>query len=172
MFDNPTIAIGLGMLFGLILTESVGVTAGGLIVPGYIALNLHNPYLILTTFLISLTSVFLLNILSRFIIIYGKRRLIFCVLLAFFIGAAIRELPYYWSVVYNHEDLYFLQKIIVQLNDSLSTLTGNEMIFIGYLIPGLIASWMDRQGALITISTIIISSSFINLILMVIGAYV
>ena len=41
MIDNPAIAIGLGMIISLILTESVGVTAGGLIVPGYIALNLH-----------------------------------------------------------------------------------------------------------------------------------
>ncbi len=172
MFDNPTIAIGLGMLLGLILTETVGVTAGGIIVPGYIALNLHHPYLVLTTFLISLTTVLLLNVLSRFIIIYGKRRLIFCVLLAFFIGAVVRELPYYWSVVYDNQDLYLIQRVIVNLNNSLSTLTGNEMIFIGYLIPGLIASWIDRQGVVITVSTILISASFINLILMVIGIYV
>ena len=172
MFDNPTIAIGLGMLLGLILTESVGVTAGGLIVPGYIALNLHHPYLVLTTFLISLVSVLLLRILSRFIIIYGKRRLVFCILLAFFIGAVIRELPYYWSVVYEEADLYLIQKIIIWFNSSLSNLTGNEMIFVGYLIPGLIASWMDRQGVWVTISTIIIISSVINLMLMVIGAYV
>ena len=46
------------------------------------------------------------------------------------------------------------------------------MIFVGYLIPGLIASWMDRQGVWVTISTIIIISSVINLMLMVIGAYV
>ena len=172
MFENPSIAIGLGMVIGLILTESVGVTAGGIIVPGYIALHLHHPYLVLTTFLISLASILLLNLLSRFIIIYGKRRLIFCVLLAFFIGAVIRELPDYWSVVYSYQDLYLIQKFIVWLNESLSKLTGNEMIFIGYLIPGLIASWMDRQGVLVTISTIIITSSFINLMLMVVGAYV
>ena len=172
MFENPSIAIGLGMVVGLILTESVGVTAGGIIVPGYIALHLHHPYLVITTFLISLVSILLLNLLSRFIIIYGKRRLIFCVLLAFFIGAVIRELPYYWSVVYDYQDLYLIQKFIIWLNESLSELAGNEMIFIGYLIPGLIATWMDRQGIVITISTIIITSSFINLMLMVVGAYV
>ena len=172
MLDNPTIAIGLGMLLGLILTESVGVTAGGIIVPGYIALHLHHPYLVITTFSISLASIFFLNLLSRFMIIYGKRRLIFCVLLAFFIGAIVRELPYYWSVVYNEQDLYLIQKLIIWLNQSLSRLSGNEMIFIGYLIPGLIASWMDRQGVIITISTILITSSFINLLLVLIGAYV
>ena len=93
-------------------------------------------------------------------------------MLAFFIGAVVRELPYYWSVVYDNQDLYLIQRVIVNLNNSLSTLTGNEMIFIGYLIPGLIASWIDRQGVVITVSTILISASFINLILMVIGIYV
>ena len=69
MIDNPAIAIGLGMIISLILTESVGVTAGGLIVPGYIALNLHSPAMVLTTFGISLFTLAILNLLSRYIII-------------------------------------------------------------------------------------------------------
>ena len=85
MIDNPAIAIGLGMIISLILTESVGVTAGGLIVPGYIALNLHSPYMVLITFLISLFTLLVLNFLSKFIIIYGKRRLVFCLLFSFLI---------------------------------------------------------------------------------------
>ena len=172
MLDNPSVAIGLGMVIGLILTESVGVTAGGIIVPGYIALNLNNPYLIIATFSISLISIFSLNILSRFIIIYGKRRLVFCILLAFSIGVLIREMPNYWLIVSKYEDLYLIQRIIIMLNESLSELTGNEMIFVGYLIPGLITTWMDRQGIIVTISTILIIASFINLILMVLGKYV
>ncbi len=39
------IAVGLGIVLSLILSETVGVTAGGLIVPGYIAFNLHDPLL-------------------------------------------------------------------------------------------------------------------------------
>ena len=46
------------------------------------------------------------------------------------------------------------------------------MIYVGYLIPGLIASWMDKQGVIITASTIVIIASVINLILMVLGKYV
>ena len=42
---------------------------------------------------------------------------------------------------------------------------SNEMIFIGHLIPGLIASWMDRQGVAVTVSTVLISGSVVNLIL-------
>ena len=83
MLDNPSIAIGLGMIISLILTETVGVTAGGLIVPGYIALYLHSPYVVIFTFCISLITLLLLNLLSKFIIIYGKRRLVFCLIISF-----------------------------------------------------------------------------------------
>jgi hypothetical protein len=44
------ITIGLGIAFSLILSETLGVTAGGVIVPGYIALYLHQPDQILMTF--------------------------------------------------------------------------------------------------------------------------
>ena len=80
------IAIGLGMVISLLLTESVGVTAGGLIAPGYIALSLHNPIAVIITFFISLLTLLIVNLLSKKIIIYGKRRLVFCILISFILG--------------------------------------------------------------------------------------
>jgi poly-gamma-glutamate biosynthesis protein PgsC/CapC len=181
MLDNPAIAIGLGMIISLILTESVGVTAGGLIVPGYIALNLHSPYIVLITFLISISTLLVLNLLSRFIIIYGKRRLVFCLLFSFILGSIIREIPIYLMSVYDVESLFdllrveelnFIQYFIVMLGSWLSEFTNSNMIYIGYLIPGLMASWMDKQGVITTSSIILIIASFINLILMVLAKYV
>ena len=143
MIENPAIAIGLGMIISLILTESVGVTAGGLIVPGYIALHLHAPYMVLTTFLISLFTLLVLNLLSRFIIIYGKRRLVLSLMLGFFFG--------------------YLSKMYLEDIDSAS---------IGNIIPGLLASWMDRQGALKTISVLLIIAVAARLIFIVLmGGY-
>ncbi len=83
------IAIGLGMVISLLLTESVGVTAGGLIAPGYIALSLHNPMAVIITFVISLITLLIVHLLSMKIIIYGKRRLVFCILIAFIIVVRI-----------------------------------------------------------------------------------
>ena len=40
------ISIGLGIVLSLVLSESLGVTAGGIIVPGYISLYFHQPILI------------------------------------------------------------------------------------------------------------------------------
>ena len=181
MVDNPAIAIGLGMIISLILTESVGVTAGGLIVPGYIALNLHSPYMVLITFLISIFTLLTLNLLSRFIIIYGKRRLVFCLLFSFILGSMIREIPIHLMDIYDVESLFalsqieelnFIQYFIVKLGYWLTEFTSSDMVYIGYLIPGLMASWMDKQGVITTSSIILIISSFINLILMVLAKYV
>ncbi len=48
------ISIGLGIFLSLILSESLGVTAGGIIVPGYIALYLHEPIQVVVTFLVAI----------------------------------------------------------------------------------------------------------------------
>ena len=53
------IAIGIGMVLSLIFTETLGITAGGIIVPGYIALYMDQPIKVLTTFLISIIVFFL-----------------------------------------------------------------------------------------------------------------
>ena len=48
------LSIGLGMVFSLLLTEIIGLTAGGIIVPGWVALHLHNPVSVFMTFLIAI----------------------------------------------------------------------------------------------------------------------
>ena len=80
------VTIGLGIALSLILSESLGVTAGGVIVPGYIAMHLHNPDQIIMTFFASIIVIFLIRILGKFIFIYGKRRLLLTLLLGFIIG--------------------------------------------------------------------------------------
>tara|TARA_Y100000994_G_C15464163_1_gene348169 strand:- start:153 stop:641 length:489 start_codon:yes stop_codon:yes gene_type:complete len=135
------IAIGLGMVISLFLTETIGVMAGGIIVPGYFALYLQNPVQTSITFIISWLTYFIISILSKFVLIYGRRRLILCLLLGFLLG-------------------YCFRLIVV---------SGNlELNYIGFIIPGLIASWMDRQGVFRTISVILIVASIVHLFLILI----
>ncbi len=136
------IAIGLGIFLSLVFTETLGVTAGGLIVPGYIALNLNDPWRVISTFAISIVVFGIVKILSDKLLIYGKRRLVFCLLLGFIFGYISRQY------------LYFPQD-----NLNLSS--------IGFIIPGLIASWMDRQGVVRTISVIVITASIVQLMLII-----
>ena len=138
------IAIGLGMVLSLIFTETLGVTAGGIIVPGYIALYFTDPIKIVSTFLISLLTLYIVKLFSQFMLIYGKRRLVLCLLVGFLLG--------YLSKIY-----------LVDLDSQYS-----DVSVIGNIIPGLIASWMDRQGILRTISVILITSSIVAMIMIVI----
>ena len=138
------ITVGLGIALSLILTETLGVTAGGVIVPGYIALHLQNPDQIIMTFIASLIVIIIIRALGNFIFIYGKRRLVLTLLLGFIIGYLSRN--------------YFFSPI-----DTFSY----EVI--GNIIPGLIASWMDRQGIIRTISAIMITSVLVKLTIMVIS---
>ena len=46
------LAIGIGMLVGLIFSETLGVMGGGLIVPGYFALHLQDYFSVFITFFI------------------------------------------------------------------------------------------------------------------------
>ncbi len=138
------IAIGIGMVLSLFFTETLGVTAGGIIVPGYIALYMTDPIKILATFSVSLIVFLIVRSLSSFMLIYGKRRLVLSLLLGFILG--------YLSKIY-----------LSDINEV------NDLSVIGNIIPGLIASWMDRQGILRTISVILITSSIVAMTLIIIS---
>ena len=139
--DYAYIAIGLGMVISLFLTETIGVMAGGIIVPGYFALYLQNPIQTTTTFFIGCLTYFIISLLSKFMLIYGRRRLILCLLLGFLLGYCFR---------------------LVVVSNNL------ELNYIGFIIPGLIASWMDRQGVFRTVSVIMIVASIVHLFLILI----
>ena len=72
------IAVGLGIVISLFLTETLGVMAGGVIVPGYIALYLHDPMRIIGTFIASLLAFGIVKFLSNFIFIYGNYHITTC----------------------------------------------------------------------------------------------
>ena len=69
MISEPGIYIGIGMVLSLFLTETLGVTAGGIIVPGYIAMNLENPERLVITFGISIITFLLVKLLSQYIMV-------------------------------------------------------------------------------------------------------
>ena len=143
MINEPSIYIGIGMVLSLFLTETLGVTAGGIIVPGYIAMNLDSPSRLLVTMGISLIVYLVIKLLSNFVLVYGKRRLVLALLLGFLFG-------------------YFTRSE----NNILSDLMKDDFIVIGNIIPGLIANWMDRQGVLRTIFTIMITAGVTKLFIM------
>ena len=138
-------SVGIGLVISLIFTETLGLAAGGMVVPGYVALMIHHPLRIVGTVLVSLLTYLTMNFLSNYMFVYGRRRIVMVILIGFLFGWFSREV------------------LVIQTN----TITL-ELQTIGLIIPGLIANWMEKQGVIKTITTMIIAAVFIRLILMVI----
>jgi len=138
-------AVGIGVILSLIFSEMLGASAGGIVVPGYIALYLDKPLQILGTLLVSLATWGVIRIIGSFTLLFGKRRMVLAILLGFIIGWASRLL------VFNNYTVFDLQ-----------------MQSIGYIVPGLIANWFERQGFWRTVSTMTVAAVLVRLILMVI----
>tara|TARA_A100001035_G_scaffold91984_1_gene71938 strand:+ start:991 stop:1434 length:444 start_codon:yes stop_codon:yes gene_type:complete len=136
------ISIGLGIFLSLILSESLGVTAGGIIVPGYIALYLHQPIQVVVTFLVAILVWAIIQGMGNVMFLYGKRRIVLALILGFFFGYISR------NFIYLSEDI-------------------GSVAVIGNIIPGLIANWMDRQGIIRTLSVVLLTSVMVKLCVMI-----
>ena len=137
------ISIGLGIILSLVLSEALGVTAGGIIVPGYIALFLHQPIQVVSTFVVAVIVLIIIKLLSRVMFLYGKRRIVLALILGFFFG--------------------YLSRIIYIDTESIISVA-----VIGNIIPGLIANWMDRQGVIRTLSVVLLTAVIVKLMVMII----
>jgi poly-gamma-glutamate biosynthesis protein PgsC/CapC len=139
-------AIGLGLVISLLFSETLGLAAGGMVVPGYLALLIHEPLRIVGTIVVALLTFATLKILSRHVLIYGRRRIVVTVLLGFSFGALSRQL-----LVFRPSGAPL----------DLST--------IGFVLPGLIANWMERQGVLPTLCVMTSTAVLVRLVLMLLS---
>jgi poly-gamma-glutamate biosynthesis protein PgsC/CapC len=141
-------AIGLGLVVSLVFTEILGLAAGGLVVPGYIALYLDQPLRILATVLAALVTYATVKLLGNVILLYGRRTMVFSVLAGFLFGYLTRYLLVFNAAADLGVDATLLQSI-------------------GYIIPGLIAYWMMRQGVVETLCTMFMAAFLVRLALVV-----
>jgi poly-gamma-glutamate biosynthesis protein PgsC/CapC len=138
------IAIGLGLIMSLIFSEAFGLAAGGMVVPGYIALALAEPVRVVGTVAAAIVTFLIVRLMGRFMLLYGRRHLVMVILVGFLIGHLTRlifgrpEVPEIWSFE-----------------------------AIGYIIPGLMAYWMERQGALATLVSMLMAAVLVRLVLIV-----
>ena len=136
------ISIGMGIILSLVLSEALGVTAGGIIVPGYISLFLDQPVQVVSTFLVAILVWLIIKGLSRVMFLYGKRRIVLALILGFFFG--------------------YLSRTIYVEAESIKSLA-----VIGNIIPGLIANWMDRQGVVRTVSVVLLTAVIVKLLVII-----
>lgn len=139
-------AVGLGVILSLIFSELLGASAGGIVVPGYIAMYLDQPSHIVGTILVSLLTWGIIRIIGSFTLLFGKRRMVLSILIGFILGWATRN-------------IFFLNSSIMDL----------KLQSIGYIIPGLIANWFERQGFIKTMTVMLIAAVVVRLTLIIIS---
>lgn len=144
--DPLTLSIGIGLVVGLVFVSLLGLSTGGMVVPGYFALEMGAPDRVIVTIIISIITFGIIRFMSKFMIIYGRRRIAITVLLSFILGTVCNML--------------FSQYLTMSFY-------SNQVQVIGYIIPGLITLSIDRQGLIETIGSLLIASIIIRLLLIV-----
>lgn len=128
--DTAEVAIALGIAVSLLFYEKQNLVPGGVIVPGYVALTLDRPYLLLSTFAVAIITLFVLRRVAGYIVLFGRRKFSLMMLMSFLVAWAIQSF------------------VSLALSVSQVASVGPSGIFqvIGFIIPGLVANSMERQG--------------------------
>jgi len=118
------IYIAAGIILSLLFTELTGLSPGGIIVPGYVAMCINQPFEILLTVAAALCVMIAVKLTSRFFFLFGRRRYALCLLLG------------------------ILFKLVIEHFSLGLPMPGGrtDIRLIGWLIPGIIASDMYKQG--------------------------
>ena len=137
------LTIGLGVLISLLFHEVFGAAAGGIVVPGYIAMHLHEPLRLIGTLVVAFVTYLAIRLVARFVFIYGRRRMVLAILLGFIFGYISRQVISYEMLA-----------------------ADIRLQAIGFIIPGLIANWFERQGVVKTIATMMIAAPLVRMLVM------
>lgn len=141
MYD---VAIALSVLLSFGLYEAFGLLSGGMVSAGYLCLFLEQPLRIVTTLLLAVIVYLLTRLVSRFVILYGRRRFMLTIVLSLIFAWVIEQ---------------FLLGI---------ALIPQDIRIIGHVVPGLIANDMYKQGMWRTMFGVLLVAAFARLLLMLV----
>ena len=132
--------VALSVILSFLVTELTGLLTGGMVSAGYLAFYFSEPMRILSTFLLSALIALILRLSREFLILYGRRRFMLSILLSILF-------------VYALEKTYFIMSPL-----------SLDLRVIGYIIPGLIANDMEKQGIIRTSLALIIVIALVKLL--------
>lgn len=138
-----TLTLSFGIVVSIILLGVTGLSAGGFITSGYVALVLDQPG---TLFMLSLITVLtwgVVSLLSQVLFLYGPRRFGVAILVALVLSAALELMRPTFGPL------------------------GLEWRSVGYIVPGLIANQFDRQGFVPTAIMLLIAAPIVRVLAMV-----
>jgi len=120
----------IGLVLALLYAELTGILPGGIIVPAFLAVSLDRPERVLMTLLAALLCVLCYKMLSRYFLIFGRRRFVLMLLLGAIFG---RVLSFVWPS-FGGAPL--------------------DLRIVGWIIPGLLANNLVRQKILPTLASL------------------
>jgi poly-gamma-glutamate biosynthesis protein PgsC/CapC len=139
------VAIALSVIISFLFYEGLGLLTGGMISAGYLALFLNQPLRILSTLILSIIVCISVRLISARTILYNRRRFMLVILIGLLLG-------------------WLTDRLLIQL-----VIIPQDLRIIGYVVPGLIANDMYRQGIPRTLFGIVLSCALIWLILAAAG---
>jgi poly-gamma-glutamate biosynthesis protein PgsC/CapC len=128
----------IGLLVSLAIIGLTGVFPGGIIVPSYLVLFLSEPRRLVGTLVAAVLTLLVYILVSRRLILFGRRRFVFLIL----VGGL-------WSIAWR------------TLLPTLFPLSV-EFTVIGWVIPGLVANHFERQGVLVTLGSLLTATVVIG----------
>jgi poly-gamma-glutamate biosynthesis protein PgsC/CapC len=123
-------AILIGLIIAIVFYEITTVSPGGLIVPGILAMYFHRIDWILYTVGIAFLTYFLVKWLSKYVLIFGKRKFVLMIMTGILLN-------------------YILSLFI-------SYIPFTNLSIIGYTVAGILANELDKQGIKRTIPALLI----------------
>ena len=128
----------LGLLLSLGFIALTGLYPGGIIVPSYLVLFLSEPLRLAGTLGTAVLTLGVYLLASRWLVLFGRRRFVFII----FVGGL-------WAL--------FGQTLLPSLFPA-----SMEFAVIGWVIPGLIANHMERQGVVVTTASLVLVTIFLG----------
>ena len=123
MNDPDGITIAIGILLGMFYFRQTGESPGGIITPGLVAMRFSNPQALCLSLGAALLLGVALRLFFRRFPVYGRQRVAFAMLSALAVRLA---LPGEWG--------------------------GEGFPWLGWVVPGLVAADVERQGIAATFS--------------------
>lgn len=138
-----TLTLGIGVATSLLLLQITGLSAGGIISPGYVALVLDQPGALATLAATTALTWLIISLLARGLFLYGSRRFGVTILVAVTLSTGAQ---------------------LLRVGFGPLTLDWGGF---GFIVPGLIAHQLDRQGFVPTLLMLAIAAPLVRVLVTV-----
>lgn len=133
----------LGIILAIIFYELTDVSPGGIVVPGIFAYYMYDLRRLLLTLIIALIAWFIVRLLARIAVLYGRRLFVTHILAAVLFGAMFTALIQWFQIGWL------------------------DIPIIGTIIAGILAHEINRQGIIKTVSALVVVTLLTSMVVLV-----